>query len=222
MKKRVFSFITVVAVICIFSACSNEKTENNRQSSKVDTNAVLEKVTTTENSSNDVVTTVNTDNVEDTSKDESVEVTLEGMNTKASLLSKTENMALIEMLDIGKLPMPGYAFIISSDKSKNYNVPDEFDIDDFEKRTNEYINLKENEYLKIDIKELEWFSIICDDQSIYSVVVNQTQPNTVGIGPKTILQSNYGQEVYDALKAKISDDMSFDDIYDSCKSVITN
>lgn len=221
MKKRVFSFITAVAVICIFSAC-NDKTENNRQSSKVDTNAVLEKVTTTENSSNDVVTTVSTDNVEDTSKDESVEVTLEGMNTKASLLSKTENMALIEMLDIGKLPMPGYAFIISSDKSKNYNVPDEFDIDDFEKRTNEYINLKENEYLKIDIKELEWFSIICEDQSIYSVVVNQTQPNTVGIGPNTILQSNYGQEVYDALKAKISDDMSFDDIYDSCKSVITN
>ncbi len=221
MKNRIASFTIFIALMCSLVSCGDKISENSNNSSKANTTTVAEKVTTTK-SSEAVVTTISTDTVEDTSKDGSVEVTLEGMNTKASLLSKTENMALTEMLDIGKLPMPGYAFIISSDKSKNYNVPDDFDIDDFEERTNEYLNLKENEYLKIDINELEWFSIICEEQSIYSVVVNQTQPNTVGIGPNTIFQSNYGQEVYDALKAKVSDDMSFDEVYDSCKNVITN
>ncbi len=220
MKKRIVGFITFTALMCALVSCGDKTSENNN-SSKVDTTTASEKVTTTESSSNDVVTTVSTDNVEDASKDESTEVTLEGMNTKASLLSKTENMALIEMLDNGKLPMTGYAFIISSDKSKNYNVPDDFDIDDFEKRTNEYMDLKENEYLKIDINELEWFSIICEDQCVYSVVVNQEQPDIVGVGPETIHQSNYGQEVYDDITAKISGDMSFDKVYDSCKSVIT-
>ena len=212
MKKRIIGFITLITIMCSLISCGNNKYENNNNSSKSDTITVSDKITTTENSSKDIATTVGTDSTEDTSENENTEVTLEEMNSKASILSKTENMALIEMLDIGKLPMPGYAFIISSDKSKNYNVPDDFDIDDFKKRT--------NEYLEIDIAGLEWFSIICEDQSIYSVVVNQTQSNTVGIGPKTILQSNYGQEVFNALSSQVSGEMTYDEVYDSCKSVI--
>lgn len=207
MKKTILAFIALTVATCTFTACGDEKNNN----VKTEPTTVKEVETTTE-AENIAVSDVPTESTSDEELSAEAEKAL--MCSAASLLSKAENSALCEMVEAQKLPTPGYAYIISSDESKNYNVPDDFDISDFKSRTGGFIEQ--------DISNLEWFSVICEDQSVFSTVINPTKPEFVGTGPKTILQSVYGGEIHEALTAKVTDDMPFDKVYETCVDVISN
>ena len=211
MKKAIVSIIAFTAMLSTFASCGNNEISNSNTTTTVTNQTTTEIIMTSDSS---IVPT------ETTSNEMSPEEAAEYMDRVAKLISQTENMALIEMKDIEKLPMPGYAFIISSDGIKDYNVPDDFDIEDFQKRTNSFFEKGKNDYkFDYDLNELEWFSVIYDDYSLCSAVKSSDTADIVGTGP-TYNNVITGYDLYQQLSSKITDEMSFDDIYNVFIDVI--
>ncbi|MBO4493367.1 MAG: hypothetical protein J5724_03155 [Ruminococcus sp.] len=211
MKKAIISLMAFTAMLCTFTSCGNNEISNPNATTTVTNQTTTEIITTSDTS---IVPT------ETTSNEMSPEETAEYMDRVAKLISQAENMALVEMEDIEKLPMPGYAFIISFDGSKDYNVPDDFDIEDFKNRTNSFFEEGKSDYkFDYDLNELEWFSVIYGDYSLCSTVKSSDTADIVGTGP-TYNNVITGYDLYQQLSSKITDEMSFGDIYNAFIDVI--
>ena len=100
-------------------------------------------------------------------------------------------------------------FIICSDESKDYNVPDEFERDIFMKKIRRYFDA---------IDKTEWFSVIYNGIS-HTVAYVKDKPETIETFPDLKYDK---EEIISAMGEKISDDMSFDERYNICVDVIKN
>ncbi len=118
-------------------------------------------------------------------------------NDIANRLLRAENSALCDLQEISSLPTSKDKFIISSVENKNYNLPDGFDLELLLEET-------QNWYRNNDLSEYEWFSVIDKNDIVYCVVINDSS--------KTVGMAHYRQS-YDIIAEKISDDMTFDEVY---------
>lgn len=92
-------------------------------------------------------------------------------NAQARSIYMAVNSTLVDMDEMGGLPSAAEDFIISSDDSKNYNVPEGFDTELFKHRLSNYI----------EMPELEWFVIINGYAAIYAVSCPADDPSYTGI-----------------------------------------
>ncbi len=98
-------------------------------------------------------------------------------------------------------------FIVCSDESKDYNVPEEFDRDYFMKKVRQYFDA---------IDKTEWFSVICNGVA-RTVAYVKDKPENIETYPDF---KNDKEEVISVIGEKISDDMSFDERYNICVDTI--
>ena len=98
-------------------------------------------------------------------------------------------------------------FIVCSDESKDYNVPEEFDRDYFMKKVRRYFDA---------IDKTEWFSVICNGVA-RTVAYVKDKPETIETYPDF---KNDKEEVISVIGEKLSDDMSFDERYNICVDTI--
>lgn len=133
----------------------------------------------------------------------------------ASAIIGAENYALEEMDVSQKMEK---AFIVSSAESKNYNIPDYFNRDNFIKKTKEAIESSIYDFKNID--EAEWFSVLYNWRVLFCVAYVKDQPKYFGIYPKEYI--GWGKEIFADINDKISDDMTFDEMYDVCVNIIAN
>ena len=94
------------------------------------------------------------------------------LDTEASSISKAANTALIEMDERGLLPVSDEKFIVSSDGSRDMNVPDGFDAEQFKKLMKNYYE-----------SENEWFIKIYGGCAFEVAVCDPEKPHAVGTYP---------------------------------------
>ena len=93
----------------------------------------------------------------------------------ARRLLKAGNSALVEMDEEGILSPVNDYYIVSSEDSKKYNVPIDFDYDIFEKKVHNFMGI----YISED---WEWFIFINKNQTVeFSVVVSKGSVKPVGV-----------------------------------------
>ncbi|MCR4796301.1 MAG: hypothetical protein K5898_14245 [Ruminococcus sp.] len=130
----------------------------------------------------------------------------EAMEAAASSLSKAGNIALVEMDEESLLGAAlDKAFIVSSDDSMNYNVPDDFDTDIFKKKMKNYFE---------KMSELEWITVIKGGVVFYAAVDRVEDQQNVGTYPvgKVIIDQNLDYTDLD----NDNGEKSLKDIYDIC------
>jgi hypothetical protein len=100
-------------------------------------------------------------------------------------------------------------FIVCSDESKDYNVPYEFERDLFINKTRQYFEA---------IDKTEWFSII-HNGVVHTVAYVKDKPETIETHPDFKYDNG---EVISVIGEKLSDDMSFDEMYAICVKAVDN
>lgn len=127
-------------------------------------------------------------------------------------LFKACNSALCDMDEEDLLNYDAKPFIVSSDDSMNYNVPNDFDVEVFKQKTKNYMSI---------ITGIEWFAVLQDGVVIYTVIMNpNTEVNSVTFPHESIIYKDTEQE---NLKTQsVEDPKSYDELYEICKSVISN
>ena len=127
-------------------------------------------------------------------------------------LFKACNSALCDMDEEDPLNYDAKPFIVSSDDSMNYNVPNDFDVEVFKQKTKNYMSI---------ITGIEWFAVLQDGVVIYTVIMNpNTEVNSVTFPHESIIYKDTEQE---NLKTQsVEDPKSYDELYEICKSVISN
>ena len=125
-------------------------------------------------------------------------------------LFKACNSALCDMDEEDLLNYDAKPFIVSSDESMNYNVPNDFDVEVFKQKTKNYMSI---------ITGIEWFAVLQDGVVIYTVIMNpNTEVNSVTFPHESIIYKDTEQE---NLKTQsVEDPKSYDELYEICKSVI--
>ena len=136
----------------------------------------------------------------------------EAMEAAASSLSKAGNTALVEMDEQDKLPSSDSAFIVSSDDSLNYKVPDDFDMEFLKKRVQNYFGM---------VTELEWFAVIKNGYVEYAAVVYSDDQQYVGTYPSDYIMVAAGDDAdsYTEPDEK-ADERTFKELHDICVEVI--
>lgn len=110
------------------------------------------------------------------------------------------------------------AFIISSDSNKNYSIPDYFNKNNFIEKTKEWLN--ESDYYGFkNLDDAEWFSVLFNWDVLFCVAYVKDQPDQIGIYPKSF--SAWGKEIFTEINENISDDMTYDEVYQVCVDVIS-
>lgn len=118
-----------------------------------------------------------------------------------------QNTALVEMDEESGDINLRTCFIISSDESKDYNVPEYFDRDNFIKKTRQYFEA---------IDKTEWFSVICNGIAYVTAYVKD-KPEAIGNWPDFKYDK---EEIISVMGEKMSDDMSFEERYNICVEAI--
>ncbi|SHM56038.1 hypothetical protein [Ruminococcus flavefaciens] len=126
------------------------------------------------------------------------------LEVPASSIAKAQMTAWVEMDVEGEIPDGKYCFIISSDESKNHNIPEWFDTELFCEKTESYFE---------SINDTEWFSVICNGIA-YTTAYVKTRPENISRYPQ-----NFDNSLED-INDLITDDMSFDEMYDICVKAI--
>ena len=120
-----------------------------------------------------------------------------------------QNTAIVEMdEEMGDIISWKTCFIVCSDESKDYNVPESFDRDYFIEKTRRYFEA---------IDSTVWFSVICNGVAYVTAFVKD-DPENIGYFPDL---KNANEEIISVMGEKLSDDMSFDERYDICVDVIS-
>ena len=120
-----------------------------------------------------------------------------------------QNTAIVEMdEEMGDIISWKTCFIVCSDESKDYNVPESFDRDYFIEKTRRYFEA---------IDSTVWFSVICNGVAYVTAFVKD-DPENIGYFPDF---KNANEEIISVMGEKLSDDMSFDERYDICVDVIS-
>ena len=132
----------------------------------------------------------------------------DSMNSTASTLDKALNTALVEMDEQDKLPSSDSAFIVSSDDSLNYKVPDDFDMEFLKKRVQNYFGM---------VTELEWFAVIKNGYVEYAAVVYSDDQQYVGTYPSDYIMVAAGDDAdsYTEPDEK-ADERTFKELHDIC------
>ena len=119
------------------------------------------------------------------------------LNTAADSLYKAANTVLIELDEEGHIKNDSDEFIVSSDSSKDFNVPADFDADLFRSRIKNYC-----EY------EGDWFVKMQGAYALETAVYDSENPHNVGTYPP----SDYVDFAYEG--------MSYDEIYNkACEDI---
>ena len=119
------------------------------------------------------------------------------LNDAAESLYKAVNTALIELVEEGYIKNDSDAFIVSSDSSKDFNVPADFDADLFRSHIKNYF-----EY------EGDWFVKIQGAYALETAVYDSENPHNVDTYPL----SDYVDFAYEG--------MSYDEIYNkACEDI---
>ncbi|SHM56067.1 hypothetical protein [Ruminococcus flavefaciens] len=121
----------------------------------------------------------------------------------ASKFRKAGNTAIVEMMEMDKFQISDDYYILSSDESKNFNVPSNFDKSEF------YRIIREYSYNPDDWK---WFLVVNNNIVKYCVVVEKNSSIPVGV--------SFDKDEDESISGKINDDMSFDEMYDICVKAI--
>ncbi|PWJ11647.1 hypothetical protein [Ruminococcus flavefaciens] len=119
------------------------------------------------------------------------------LNTAADSLYKAANTVLIELDEEGHIKNDSDEFIVSSDSSKDFNVPADFDADLFRSRIKNYCDY-----------EGDWFVKMQGAYALETAVFDSEKPHNVGTYPP----SDYVDFAYEG--------MSYDEIYNkACEDI---
>lgn len=120
------------------------------------------------------------------------------INSISATIMKASNTAIVELDEMDIIPPE--KCIICSDKSKNYNVTDDF-ASQFEERLEHFFN---------DYKEYDYIIVINDDACVYTACADPEVPKYVGTYPTN--------RIYSANDEYISKDsgITLDEIYNIC------
>lgn len=125
-------------------------------------------------------------------------------NNNASSLMKAANTALID-IDEENSGVPSEPMMICSEKDKNVNVPDDFDIEKFIKNLDKYFSKN------ID---LDWLIVVKGGSVVYTVAVEKGKKQIGTYPPNYILKSDFSAENDESVVQR-----SFDELYDICAGV---
>lgn len=115
------------------------------------------------------------------------------LDTEASTISKAANTTLVEMDERGLIPAGHETFIISSDGSRDLNVPEDFDTEQFHTLMKNYFESRN-----------EWFIKVKDGCALEVAVYDADKPRNVGTYPS----SDSADFAYEG--------MEYDEIYRKC------
>lgn len=134
------------------------------------------------------------------------------MNSTAYSLRNALYTSFVEMDEEGKLPSSDKMFIVSSDDSMNYNVPDDFDVELLRKKAQNYFD---------KIKELKWFAVINHGDVEYLSVIYYDDERYVGTYPSDYIMVAAGDDAdsYTEPDEK-ADERTFKELHDICVEVI--
>ena len=134
------------------------------------------------------------------------------MNSTAYSLNNALYTSFVEMDEEGKLPSSDKMFIVSSEDSMNYNVPDDFDVELLRKKAQNYFD---------KIKELKWFAVINHGNIEYSSVIYYDDERYVGTYPSDYIMVAAGDDAdsYTEPDEK-ADERTFKELHDICVEVI--
>ena len=119
------------------------------------------------------------------------------LNTAADSLYKAANTVLIELDEEGHIKNDSDEFIVSSDSSKDFNVPKDFDADLFRSRIKNYCDY-----------EGDWFVKMKGAYALETAVFDSEKPHNVGTYPP----SDYVDFAYEG--------MTYDEIYNkACEDI---
>ena len=137
----------------------------------------------------------------------------DSLNATASSLDKALNTALVDMDEEGNIPSYDKMFIVSSNDSMNYNVPDDFDVELLRKKALNYFEM---------INELEWFAVIYNGCVIYDAADYPDDQQYVGTYPVNSIMNNVNTEDFtDYTKEdEKADERTFKELHDICVEVI--
>lgn len=137
----------------------------------------------------------------------------DSLNATASTLSKALNTTLVDMDEEGKLPVSDKTFIVSSDDSMNYNVPDDFDVELLRKKALNYFEM---------MKELEWFAVINNGCVVYDAADYPDDQQYVGTYPVNSIMNKVNTENFSdyTKEDEKSEERTFKELYDICVEVI--
>lgn len=136
----------------------------------------------------------------------------DSLNATASSLDKALNTALVDMDEEGNIPSYDKMFIVSSNDSMNYNVPEDFDVELLRKKAQNYFDM---------INELEWFAVIKGGYVEYVSVVYSDDQKYVGVYPSDYIMVAAGDDAdsYTEPDEK-ADERTFKELHDICVEVI--
>ena len=118
------------------------------------------------------------------------------MNDEANDIWKAANTALVEMDEEGALGDASQGFIVSSDSSLDYKLPDGFDKERFVKKLNNYFDSASR-------GTIEWFVEIKDGLTVVAAAYDPAKPDFAGYYPDAANRPDYSG-------------MSFKEIYVNC------
>lgn len=127
-------------------------------------------------------------------------------NSECKTIMTCYNFALIELDEEGV--NPSGTFILSSDENKNYNVPDDFSIEDLNEAIGYYYTIDE---------DCDYFVIICDCVCSYCAV--SKFEDTVGTYPVSSIPKSI-DETFETENIADDDDYTFEEIYEIAKEIV--